>query len=72
MSLDNCHLLFFPLSLLPSSYLDTRKVYGTVVRRKDHIFRKDDGSYSSSDYKTHPDQYDSNFHEKVTMLMFSK
>lgn len=51
------------LSLLS---IDTRKVYGTEVIRDDHLYRKDDGSYSTPDYEAHPEQYASNFADKVT------
>ena len=46
---------------------DIRKVYGTVVSRKDHLVRKDDGSYSVEDYSANPQDYKSVFFEKVNI-----
>lgn len=45
--------------------LDTRKVYGTEVVREDHLYRKDDGTYSTTDYEANPEQYESCFADKV-------
>ncbi|XP_003384172.1 PREDICTED: alpha-aminoadipic semialdehyde synthase, mitochondrial-like [Amphimedon queenslandica] len=44
---------------------DTRKVYGTEVRRRDHLYRVSDGTYSKPDYVANPELYASNFAEKI-------
>ena len=58
--------IIFKLSIiLLYSCLDTRKVYGTEVRRRDHLYRISDGTYSTPDYVANPELYASNFAEKV-------
>jgi alpha-aminoadipic semialdehyde synthase len=44
---------------------DTRKVYGTEVTRDDHLYRIDDGTYTTADYEAHPEQYQSSFADKI-------
>lgn len=46
-------------------YIDTRKVYGTVVDREDHLYREDGVPFSVEDYKTNPEKYRSKFANKV-------
>lgn len=49
-----------------SMVTDTRKVYATVVGRRDHLVRKDGGAYDLEDYKLHPEEYVSIFADEVT------
>ena len=44
---------------------DTRKVYGTVVEREDHLYREDGLPFSVDDYVSNPEKYRSAFAEKV-------
>lgn len=46
-------------------YGDTRKVYGTVVGRKDHLVRNDGGPYNKEDYNANPTEYKATFFEKI-------
>ena len=66
----NVHSLLLSVSLcLSFSLSDTRKVYGTEVRRRHHLYRKSDGTYSTPDYVSNPEQYASNFAEKVIIAL---
>ncbi|XP_022109027.1 alpha-aminoadipic semialdehyde synthase, mitochondrial-like isoform X2 [Acanthaster planci] len=44
---------------------DHRKVYATVVHRKDHIVRRDGTAFDKDEYDGHPDLYRSTFSEKI-------
>ncbi|XP_072178275.1 alpha-aminoadipic semialdehyde synthase, mitochondrial-like [Diadema setosum] len=44
---------------------DIRKVYATVVHRKDHIVRKDGGEFDRAEYDMHPERYKSTFSEEI-------
>ena len=66
------HTLLLSVSLslsLSFSLSDSRKVYGTEVRRRHHLYRKSDGTYSTPDYVSNPEQYASNFAEKVIIAL---
>ena len=39
----------------------TNKVYASVVRRDDHLARKEDGGFDPDDYEIHPEKYYSSF-----------
>ena len=42
-------------------------MYGCVVDMKDHLVRKDGGSFDMQDFQKHPEQYASIFSRKVTL-----
>lgn len=44
---------------------DHKKVYVTVVHRKDHIINKDGSPLDPQDYEKHPEKYRSTFSEKI-------
>ncbi|KAJ3144448.1 hypothetical protein HDU89_008226 [Geranomyces variabilis] len=44
---------------------DNHKVYGCQVKPSDYLVRKDGWKYDMDDYRKHPDQYMSIFHEKI-------
>lgn len=44
---------------------DTKKIYATVVHRKDHIVRKDGGPFDRAEYERHPEKYKSTFNENI-------
>ena len=44
---------------------DTRKVYGTVVEREDHLYREDGLPFSVPDFISNPEKYRSNFAKEV-------
>ncbi len=59
-------LLSLPLSACDLLHpTDTRKVYGTVVSREDHLVRRDGGAYNCADFTANPEEYTSTFAEKV-------
>ena len=55
----------FRVNPSPPPFPDTRKVYATVVRRADHLVRKDGGVYDPDDFMANPGEYISTFAEKV-------
>ncbi|XP_030856176.1 alpha-aminoadipic semialdehyde synthase, mitochondrial [Strongylocentrotus purpuratus] len=44
---------------------DTRKIYATVVNRKDHLVRKDGGEFEAAEYDDYPERYKSVFNEEI-------
>jgi alpha-aminoadipic semialdehyde synthase len=52
---------------------DAKRVYGCIVTAKDYAKRTDGGQFEISDFMANPQNYTSNFHEKIapyaTMLV---
>lgn len=44
---------------------DTRKVYGTMVERGDHLYRTDGLPFTIQDYETNPHKYESTFADEI-------
>ncbi|KAI9592138.1 Saccharopine dehydrogenase-domain-containing protein [Syncephalis fuscata] len=59
--------------LVKSKNLNRRKLYGCVVKSEDHLVGKDGSPYNQEHYRTHPQEYTSNFYQKyapyTTMLV---
>ena len=49
------------------SFIDHRKVIGTVVSREDYLVPKAGGVFDAEEYDAHPDRYRSTFAEKVSL-----
>ncbi|OLY78677.1 Alpha-aminoadipic semialdehyde synthase, mitochondrial [Smittium mucronatum] len=47
------------------SFKYLNKVYGVKVNAKDYAYRKSDGAFDYNEYKSNPELYSSNFHEKI-------
>ncbi|XP_077992464.1 alpha-aminoadipic semialdehyde synthase, mitochondrial-like [Glandiceps talaboti] len=47
-----------------AKYGDHKTIYGTVINKKDHLFRKNGTGFCSLEYKEHPDLYESNFNTR--------
>ena len=50
------------------SFIDHRKVIGTVVSREDYLVPKAGGVFDAEEYDAHPDRYRSTFAEKVSFI----
>ena len=48
----------------------TKKVYGCVVDREDHLVRKEGGEFNADEFVAHPERYASVFARQVRAIAF--
>lgn len=63
------NVFFFKHIFIQSSLSGLNKIYGCIVRRRDHLERKNGGGFDSQEYDEHPEKYISTFSKKVSITI---